>query len=313
MEENHTFYNQDNNQNQGGNNQGGGNQGGNNYQQNNNNQGGGNNYQQNNNSQGGNNSGGNNYSSSNNSSSGGSNYSSSNNSSGGNSSYGGGNSGGSSGGYKQPSGGNYQKGGYKKGGGNFKPKSADVSHIPVVPYFPYGIILKTDKPAPPEALDCLQQSIIKLNSAGFTVRYTPDPQLPYQVGTKQEATSPFESFNELENGPERLFYSSKFNKQMIDAVDKFGPEMTAGKKSLIACDIAIMVGLYNTSPVRVLFIYSPDGATTIRESSKDTGWIRSVIGYAEKLGIPVANIANPDGTHQLIESLVQTATKLHQH
>ena len=83
--------------------------------------------------------------------------------------------------------------------------------------------------------------------------------------------------------------------------------MSPGKKSLVAVNISIMVGLFNTSPLRCLFVYTPDGATHWKETDKETGWSKSVISYANALGIPVVNVANTQASFDLIEQLTKTA------
>lgn len=215
------------------------------------------------------------------------------------------------GGQKQANSGYHQDATQKFGG---KPKydgkkwDGAKSHrtpIPTVPYFPIGIVSTSDHPLEGPPAECFAGILQDLHGRGFTLRYQAgtlnEGLIPSNMET--ETYLPFSGFDDVEG--DKLIFASKANKELFANIHPKGSDLTKGNISMNGANMAIMMGVFNTSPVRALLVLSPDGAVTAAECGRETGYISPFIKMAGILGIPVVNLNDHSSARQALGKALQ--------
>lgn len=168
----------------------------------------------------------------------------------------------------------------------------------------YSIFL--DKECPEFVIDDILESgmIMKLEKEGFRLRIGipelngPDHSRLVQETLRRQFITPWKGFNDI---PEDDVYchttdcaKSQLKKQiMVDLPDNIMP--------IAAAKVNILMGRSCENPSKFCVLWTPDGAETVKELSRETGYLGAVIRLCNKYQIPVYNISKASRWDLILE------------
>lgn len=195
-------------------------------------------------------------------------------------------------GYKKPYEGGYQK----KERSEYTPKSPEPHHGLV--YQAYAVV--GNKEVPSKWLEWAEQTAIKLDELGFTLR-TGGGAMPLEEAfenatTHKEIHLPWKEFNQKESSYTRTHAGA------AGLIRKLQPNFESLKpavQAILSRNAAVIYGKDLRSPVRFLITYTDDGVEHGKDRTSQTGFAGLAIGLAGWLKIPVYNLKNEEAVSKL--------------
>lgn len=168
----------------------------------------------------------------------------------------------------------------------------------------YSIFL--DKECPEFVLDDILESgmIMKLEKANYRMRIGipelngPDNNKLVQETLRRQFHIPWKGFNDI---PEEDVYSyttdcaKELLKKhvMVELPDNIMP--------IAAAKVNILMGRSCENPSKFCVLWTPDGAETVKELSRETGYLGTVIRLCNKFQIPVYNLSKASRWDLILE------------
>lgn len=164
--------------------------------------------------------------------------------------------------------------------------------------------------APYAILERMTAAAVRLARMGYTLRSGgaegADTAFELGAGDLKEIFLPWRSFN---GNPSPFFPPTSEAFDLAASVHPAWQGLTQAAKKLMARNSHQILGADLLTPSGFVLCWTPDGAETDAQRGRNTGGTGQAIALADRNGIPVFNLANPDAGDRLLTFLKDTHEK----
>jgi len=168
---------------------------------------------------------------------------------------------------------------------------------------------------PDHVLELMKKLAGRLAARGYVLRSgaAPGADTAFEEGCIavrgiKEIWLPWPGFNDH---PDTKLYPSETHYEMAEMVHPAWERLTRGPRSLHARNVGQVLGEDIATPVSFVLCWTRDGCESEAQRTRDTGGTATAIVLADRWGIPVFNLAKPDGYDRFVAHVLAEDREFH--